>query len=105
MTDYIELDLEGFGYKELYDLSILLEHYTNPNKTIENIEYPIKIGFNMNSGNVFIIDYNEDVFMMNGSKLEQFYSCGYCGHEGFKQEYLEQIGCDECKNVFGEIEN
>ena len=60
--------------------------------------------FNLSSGNVFLANSDFQVAMFNGSKLESFYSCPICGHEGFLDEmkhgdedeecleYVEQIG-------------
>lgn len=47
------------------------------------------IMMNMNSGNVFFTNADYQVAMMNGDKLELFYSCPQCGNEGFddKDEY------------------
>ncbi len=51
--------------------------------------------------------------MLNGDKLEPWYSCPYCGHEGFKSdmahvpessecsEYLKQIGIGEGMDGLG----
>lgn len=47
------------------------------------------VGFNENSGNVYLVSEDYDVAMMNGDTLEQFYSCPECGAEGFKDEIHE----------------
>jgi hypothetical protein len=53
--------------------------------------------FNRNSGNVFLTNSEFQVAMMNGDKLESFYSCPNCGHEGFKEDCeLNDDGCNEC---------
>ncbi len=81
----------------------LLDAYSD-RPTESGIEGDLKLGFNMDSGNVFLYDDEGNCAMMNGDKLEPWYSCPYCGHEGFKEdmahvpedrecsEYLVQIG-------------
>jgi hypothetical protein len=67
----------------------------------------VVVMFNMNSGSVFLTNSEYQAAMMNGDKLETWYNCPYCGHEGFKEdmkhkpeakdctEYLEQLGVIE----------
>jgi hypothetical protein len=43
---------------------------------------------NTHSGNVFLTDEDCNVLMMNGNKLEGFYSTPYEGHEGFLKDLL-----------------
>lgn len=97
---YKEISLEDFGYREISEIATLLEKYSSGNHH-DIIEYPIKIGFNMNSGYVFIIDDNQNTFMLNGEELEQYYNCGNCGKEGFKEEFsgkCAEHNCDQCKD-------
>lgn len=51
----------------------------------------IKFAFNRNSGHVFLVNEEYQTAMMNGDKLESFYSSPYEGREGFfadlKEEY------------------
>jgi hypothetical protein len=52
---------------------------------------------NMISGNVFLTNSDYQVAMMNGDKLESWYSCPNCGHEGFAEDcQLNDRGCNEC---------
>jgi len=87
--DYLEVDLEGFGYEEIKEMSKLLKDYVN-NKVTLNFDRnfsgtPIKVGFNLNSGNVFLIDDNYTVAM--GSPLDIFLSLPYSGEEGFPGDF------------------
>jgi hypothetical protein len=63
----------------------------------------------MTSRYLSLRSFKVQVAMMNGDKLESFYSCPQCGHEGFKdemehegnkdcQEYLESIGIEVVSN-------
>lgn len=95
-------DLSKFGYRELGMAGELLTAYSENPGVLDGDE--IHIEFNPNSGTVFLVDEDFNVAMMNGDKLEQWYYCPYCGHEGFLEdmdhepehseciEYMEQIG-------------
>ena len=65
---------------------------------------------NMSSGYVFLTNSEYQVAMMNGDKLESWYSCPECGHEGFLedmqhdgdrdcQEYLESSSALACLDI------
>ena len=46
----------------------------------------VKFAFNRNSGNVFLVNDEYQVAMLNGGKLESFYTSPYAGREGFFEE-------------------
>ena len=53
--------------------------------------------FNRNSGHVFLTNAEYQACMMNGSKLETWYNCPNCSHEGFAEDCkLNEQGCNEC---------
>jgi len=97
-------DLSKFGHRELTTARDLLNEYL---KGFDGLSDGIAVEFNPNSGNVFLVDEDYNVAMMKGDKLELWYNCPYCGHEGFKEdmkhkplaadctEYLKQIGVIE----------
>ena len=41
--------------------------------------------------------------MMNGDKLETWYNCPYCGHEGFKEDMEHEPHNSECTRYLKEI--
>jgi len=98
-------DLSRYGYREL-DLAMeLLKSYRNEPFYDGILGEGMKVMFNCYSGNVFLTDEDYNVAMMNGEKLERFYSCGNCGHEGFAEEFDEVEGDDEylqCPHCEGE---
>ena len=53
----------------------------------------VKLEFNPNSGNVFLVDEDCNVAMMNGEYLEDWFTSPYDNEEGFfgelKEEYAE----------------
>ena len=50
----------------------------------------VKFAFNRNSGNVFLVNEDSQVAMMNGDTLESFYSSPYEGREGFFEELRDE---------------
>lgn len=99
---YTEIDLSNYGFLELSQIAEILELYSSGNG-IDDIEPPIRLGYNGNSVTAFIIDSNENVFMPNDGKLEQWFNCGSCGKEGFKESFYnseKQYNCKECLNQF-----
>jgi len=83
-------DLSEFGYRELDEAGKLLSSIKNglPDHFYDG---GIKIGFNKNSGYVFLTNEEYQVAMLdNKGKLYSFYSTPYEGHEGSLEELLEE---------------
>ena len=96
MTDIYEADFSEWGYREISMATELLNKYLESDfKPLDGL----KVGFNSSSAYVFLEDEDYNTFMMNGDKLEQFFSCPECGHEGFREDFKNQE-CEECKNIF-----
>ncbi len=53
-------------------------------------ESGVKFAFNRNSGNVFLVNEDLDVAMMNGDELESFYTSPYEGKEGFFSDLMDE---------------
>lgn len=99
-------NLAEFGYIELKEVRDLLDAMLNQGLPQDFENHGVHPMMNQNSGNVFLTNSEYQVAMMNGDKLESFYFCPQCGHEGFKdemehegdkdcQEYLESIGIEK----------
>jgi hypothetical protein len=96
-------DLSKFGYMELKEAAKLLSAYKQLNDKTNFLGNEIRVEFNPESGNVFLVDEDCNVAMMNGNELQDWFVCPNCSHEGFAedmkhgeddkdcQEYLEQI--------------
>lgn len=93
-------DLSQFGYDELEKARKLLKEYSK-NKTI--LEGDVRIEFNPSSGNVFLLDENFNVCMLNNDKIERFYWCPICGHEGFKKDMRHGEDNNECQDYLEDI--
>ena len=83
-------DLSEFGYRELDEAGKLLSSIKN-GLPDDFDDAGIKIGFNKNSGYVFLTNEEYQVAMLDDKgKLYSFYSTPYEGHEGSLEELLEE---------------
>lgn len=81
-------NLSDFGYRELEMLEELLRamrEHGLPEDFYNNEVHPM---MNQISGNVFLTNSEYQLAMMNGDKLESFYTLSYHGSEGFLDELL-----------------
>jgi len=78
----LSADFQGFGYRELDLAADLLKEYAN-HPPMWLAGYDIKIGMNVNSGNVFLYNDDGDVGMLNNGRIERFDTCPNCGAEDF----------------------
>jgi|HubBroStandDraft_3_1064219.scaffolds.fasta_scaffold34316_8 hypothetical protein len=97
MREITTTNLEDFGYGERADLIRLLTAWNDQGLPEDFEADGVHAMMNKDSGNVFLTNDEFQVAMMNGDKLEIFYVCGMCGHEGFAEECrLDDHGCNEC---------
>jgi hypothetical protein len=96
MTDLYESNIEWMQYgRELNEAIELLKVYQASSINLEGL----KICFNPNSGYVFLSDEDYNVYMEHNGKLEQWFNCGDCGLEGFKEEFNKNAECEGCKDI------
>ena len=90
-------NLADFGSRErglLVDLLTAWKKQGLPHDFYEEEVIPM---FNRNSGNVFLTNSEFQVCMMNGDKLECWYTCFNCGQEGFIEDCkINDCGCNQC---------
>lgn len=97
---YYEADFNGFGYRELDEAGKLLSFYAaDPTSALTPLALDyfgagysgsyVKVGFNANSGNVFLIDEDYNVIMPNKGKLDLFITTPYSGEEGFYDDLMD----------------
>jgi hypothetical protein len=89
-------DLSKFGWRERKMAAELLTASCEQGLPDDFEDDGVTIMMNLNSGNVFLTNEEFQVAMMNGTKLESFYTCPYCGHEGFKDEMEHDAKNAEC---------
>lgn len=96
-------DLSKFGSRERKMVEELLRAWREqglPEDFYDNEVVPM---MNMNSGYVFLTNSEFEVAMMNGDKLEIWYTCPNCGHEGFKEDMLHSEDDDDCREYLEQI--
>lgn len=103
MHEVKELSFDGWVYHEMDLAAKLLDQYSDRPRD-SGLEGPISLGFNLDSGNVFLFDDNGNVAMLNLNKLEPWYTCPYCGHEGFKEDMDHEPEDNECLEYLAQIE-
>ena len=88
-------DLADFGYREQEEAKNLFQAWRESGLPVDFWNNGVKIGFNMNSGYVFLTNSDYQVAMCETNeqgKLElfSFYSSPYEGKEGSFDELLEE---------------
>lgn len=86
MKDITTTDLAKFGNREKAMAGELLLAMEKQGLPEDFLDEEVTVMMNFNSGNVFLTNSEFQVAMMNGEKLESFYSCPNCGAEGFLDE-------------------
>lgn len=95
-------DLSDYGFSELKQLKLLLRAMREQGLPDDFNNDEVVPMFNKNSGNVFLTNSDYQVAMLNGDKLESFYNCPECGHEGFKEDMAHK-GNASCKEYLKDI--
>lgn len=97
-------DLSKFGYREIDIAGKLLCVYAkkDDNNKTHFFGQVTGVEFNPNSGNVFLVDEDYNIAMMNGDKLEDFFFCPECGHEGFLED-MDHEGNEGCQEYLKSI--
>jgi hypothetical protein len=93
-NNYVEIKFEGFGWRELREaLKLLTAYLEKDNTRLFSGQADVTIGFNMNSGYVFLIDDEYNCAMLNGDNLEDWIVCPECGEENFMSEFEAEKEC------------
>ena len=97
-------DLSKFGLREIGVAAELLTKYADGRSSWASAEDELADGiaveFNPNSGEVFLVDEDYGVAMVNDNgNLENWVNCFNCGREGFRSELpLDADGnCARCR--------
>lgn len=90
MKDITTTDLSKFGYREIKLAAHLLNSWMEQGLPEDFENEGVTVMFNTHSGNVFLTNSEFQVAMMNGDKLESFYTDFETGEEGFKDELSEE---------------
>jgi len=101
IDDYTTSFLSDFGDRERNILIDLLQAWRDQGLPQDFCDDHVNPMLNINSGHVFLSNDDYQVAMLNGDKLESWYSCPNCGHEGFKETCKitdDGEGCNRCVN-------
>lgn len=90
MQDAYTEDLGKFGFREIKMLRDLLNAWVERGLPDDFSNENVRPAMNMNSGFVFLVNEDYQTAMMNGDKLESFYSSPYEGKEGFFDELKDE---------------
>ena len=83
-------DFSKFGYRERKMAEHLLRAWNEQGLPEDFFNDEVSIIMNTHSGNVFLTNSDFQVAMMNGDKLESFYTDFETGEEGFRDELSEE---------------
>ena len=86
MNEITTTDLSKFGYREIKLTAELLNAWIAQGLPEDFENEGVTVMFNTHSGNVFLTNSEFQVAMMNGDKLESFYTDFETGEESFKDE-------------------
>jgi hypothetical protein len=96
-------DLGQFGWRERKMAEELLRASREQGFPEEFDDDETTIMMNRNSGSVFFTNSNYDTCMMNGDKLEMWWNCPVCGHEGFPEDMPHGEDDPECQRYLRDI--
>ena len=100
-------DLCEFGSIERAELTKILDAWNEQGLPDDFNNDEVHPMMNKMSGSVFLTNSDYEVAMMNGDKLESYYSCMHCGNEGFYEDcQINEEGCNVCHgedNSLGDI--
>lgn len=109
MTNYYTENLAEFGYREIKMLTELLNAWTDKGLPEGFYYNEVRPAMNKSSGNVFLVNSEYQVAMLNGDSLELFHSLPYGGAEGFLSDLIseqepENLNSDDVEYILNEAE-
>jgi hypothetical protein len=90
MIEIVTADLSRFGYRERQMAEELLKAWREQGLPDDFDNEGVNINLNTHSGYVFLSNEEYQVAMMNGDKLESFYTDFETGEEGFLEELSDE---------------
>jgi len=96
-----DFSLAAMGSRERFMAGELLLAWSNNAwaSGADHLKDDVKLEFNPSNGNVYLVDKDYNVVMLNGNdKLENWLYCSDCGAEGFRSEvrFAENSLCSHC---------
>jgi hypothetical protein len=93
--EIVTSDMARFGSRERGMAADLLTALRQQGFPDDFEDEGVTVAMNTHSGYVFLTNTEYQVAMLNGDRLESWYSCPECGHEGFKED-MEHEGHADC---------
>jgi len=103
MNEITTTDLSKFGSRERHMAEELLKAWREQGLPDDFYDEDVTIMMNYNSGCVFLTNSEYQAAMMNDDKLETWYNCPYCGHEGFKEDMEHEPEASDCTEYLIQI--
>ncbi|HCT85252.1 MAG TPA: hypothetical protein DF296_08645 [Candidatus Margulisbacteria bacterium] len=91
-------DFSKFGYRERVMAEELLGAWREQGLPEDFYDEEVSIMMNIHSGYVFLTNSEYQVAMINGDKLESWYTCPNCGHEGFTEDMEHNLDDPDCRD-------
>lgn len=88
--EIVTADLSKFGYRERQLAEELLKAWREQGLPDDFYNEGVTVNLNIHSGYVFLSNEDYQVAMMNGDKLESFYTDFETGEEGFFDELSDE---------------
>ena len=102
--EIVTTDFAKFGNIEREEAEKLLKAWRTQGLPEDFYDEDVTINMNTNSGYVFLSNSEYQVAMITDEdKLESFYSCPECGHEGFKEDMEHGEDNNECKEYVASL--
>jgi len=98
-------DLSNFGFRELKMLELLLTAMRKQGLPQNFYNDEVTPMMNTQSGCVFLTNSEYQIAMLNKDKLEVWYSCSNCGHEGFKDDFEHEPVSSDCDEQMEWVKN
>ncbi|MES2479441.1 MAG: hypothetical protein V4561_10155 [Bacteroidota bacterium] len=95
MQNFYTENLADFGYREIKMLRDTLDAWIENGLPDDFDNTGVKPAMNRNSGDVFLVNEEYQVAMLNGDKLETFHSLPYSGNEGFLSDLVNEYNPDD----------
>jgi hypothetical protein len=104
----ISMDFSHFGWKQRDLLIHLLKAWNKQGLPEEMNHNEVTPRYCSTKGHVFLTNKRSEIAMMNGGKLEIWFTCSSCGYEGFAKDmryHDNDDGCQEFLKGIGVLEN
>ena len=94
MDDDTTTDLSEFNSSQIWQLRELLWAWESQGLPEDFFRGGVIPTLNKTTGDVFLTNTKSQMAMLNGERLEMFYICPHCDHEGFEHDCKFSMAID-----------